>query len=237
MKKFDRLRRKAKSGTMLFGLAVIILLAGCSKKAGAELLLDEVAKTAETQRIGDGLVQETTEQSKADKPEQMAEDLVREDTDALEDSCYVHICGAVVRPGVYELVSGSRIYEAVELAGGFTAEAAESYVNQAGVIVDGMKVVIPSEEEAKEWDIQDTQAGITLDDSEGVWHSTQRKVNLNTASVEELCTLTGIGESRAGSIIAYREQHGGFSSIEEIMQVEGIKEGAFAKIKDKISVQ
>lgn len=237
MKKFDLLSRKAKSGTMLFALAVIVLLAGCGKKAGAELLLDEVAKTAETERIGDGLTQETTEQNKADEPEQKAEDRIQESMDALEDFCYVHICGAVVRPGVYKLAGGSRIYEAVELAGGFTAEAAESYVNQAGMITDGMKVVIPSVKEAKEWNIQDTQAGITLDGSEGTRYSTQQKVNLNTASVEELCTLTGIGESRAGSIIAYREQHGGFSAIEEIMQVEGIKEGAFAKIKDKISVQ
>lgn len=237
MKKFDVLKRKAKAGTMLFALAVIVLLAGCGKKAGAELLLDEVAKTAETERIGDGLTQETTEQNKADEPEQKAEDRIQESADALEDFCYVHICGAVVRPGVYKLAGGSRIYEAVELAGGFTAEAAESYVNQAGMITDGMKVVIPSVKEAKEWNIQDTQAGITVDGSEGTRHSTQQKVNLNTASMEELCTLTGIGESRAGSIIAYREQHGGFSAIEEIMQVEGIKEGAFAKIKDKISVQ
>ena len=141
-----------------------------------------------------------------------------------ESTLFVHICGQVVSPGVYELPLGSRIYEAVEAAGGFTQEAEQNYVNLAQVLEDGLQIEIPDKEGALEKKQQEAAAADGL-------------VDINTATKQQLCTLPGVGEGKADSIIAYRESNGGFSSIEEIMKVEGIKEGMFARIKDKICVR
>lgn len=137
---------------------------------------------------------------------------------------YVHICGEVKNPGVYQVPEGSRIFQAVEQAGGFTDEAASRYLNLAELTEDGMKICVPSEEEAEE-------GGFSL-----LGEEPPGKVNINTAGPEELMTLTGIGEARAADIIRYREENGGFRTVEDIMKVPGIKEGAFEKIKDQISV-
>lgn len=136
---------------------------------------------------------------------------------------YVHICGEVKNPGVYELPEGSRIFEAVEAAGGFTEYAAQASLNQAQQVSDGTQIVILSLDEAEE------KARREQEQAAGI-------VNLNTASKEQLMTLAGIGESRAEDILRYREESGGFQSIEEIMNVPGIKESAYLKIKDSITV-
>ena len=136
---------------------------------------------------------------------------------------YVHICGEVNNPGVYELAEGSRIFEAVEAAGGFTEEAAQASLNLAQVISDEEQIVILTQEEAAE------KARLEREQAAGI-------VNLNTASKEQLMTLTGIGESRAEDILRYRQESGGFQAIEEIMNVPGIKESAYLKIKDSITV-
>ncbi len=137
---------------------------------------------------------------------------------------YVHICGEVECPGVYQVPEGSRIFQAVEQAGGFTDEAASQYLNLAEPTEDGMKICVPSVKEAEE-------KGLSL------WgEETAGRININKAGAEELMTLTGIGESRAADIIRYREENGGFRTVEDIMKVPGIKEGAFEKIKDQISV-
>lgn len=137
--------------------------------------------------------------------------------------CFVHICGEVNAPGVYELPEGSRIFEAVESAGGFTDEASEESLNLAEVISDGMQIVILSEEEVK---LQQEAAD----------NLASGLVNINKASKEQLMTLPGIGESRAEDILRYREESGGFETIEDIMKVSGIKDAAFQKIKDSIVV-
>lgn len=136
---------------------------------------------------------------------------------------YVHICGAVSAPGVYELPEGSRIFEAVEAAGGFTEEAAQASLNLAQVISDEEQIVILTKEEVE------SKARMEREQQAGI-------VNLNTASKEQLMTLPGIGESRAEDIIRYRKESGGFQSVEEIMNVPGIKESAYLKIKDSITV-
>ena len=141
---------------------------------------------------------------------------------------YIYVCGEVNAPGVYKLPAGGRIYEAIEMAGGLTEEAAETYVNQAEILEDGQKVYIPSREEAE----ASPAAGEVQ--AEG---STDGKVNLNTASKEELMELPGIGASRAEDIIAYREEHGGFDAIDEVKHISGIKDAVFAKIKDMITVR
>lgn len=133
----------------------------------------------------------------------------------------IYVCGAVERPGVYELPAGSRVYEALEAAGGMTPEADQTYLNQAEFIEDGQQIYVPAQEET---------TTVKTTDKQG-------KVNINTATIEELMTLTGIGEAKAGSIIQYRETNGKFHSIEELMQIEGIKRGVFNKIKEQIVVK
>lgn len=145
-----------------------------------------------------------------------------------QDTCFVHICGAVNEPGVYQLPEGSRIYQAVEMAGGFLPEADERCLNLAAVVADGMQITVYTKEEAA----TAVQSGGGMEDS-GTYPS---KIDINTAGKEALMTLKGIGESRAEAIIAYREEHGPFEQIEDIMLVPGIKDGAFQKIKADITV-
>ena len=160
----------------------------------------------------------------------------------------VHICGAVSAPGVYELPAGSRIIDAVEAGGGFLPEADEACCNLAEEIVDGCQIYIMTKSESCADGQTEKKAGIqTSPDSD--MQTTDRNVrsnsatalenglvNLNTADVAALMTLPGIGESRAKAIISYREQHGAFAQIEDIMKISGIKQAAFSKIKDKITV-
>ena len=138
---------------------------------------------------------------------------------------YVHICGAVINPGVYQVPAGTRVYQALELAGGSSDDAYLSGINLADKLADGQKVYIPAEGENAE--------GILSTDSGGVQSV---MVNINTASEAELMTLPGIGQSRAKDIINYRVKNGLFESIDDIMKVSGIKEAAFEKIKDLIKV-
>ena len=149
------------------------------------------------------------------------ETVLAKDTERVE-KIYIHICGEVKHPGVYELNAGSRIFEAVEAAGGFTKKAAQHSVNQAQILSDGQQLYIFSDDE-----VQNQSA-----ENQG---KDQGKVDINRASKEELMTLPGIGESKADAIIRYREERGGFSSIEAIMEIEGIKEGVFRKIEDQIT--
>ena len=160
----------------------------------------------------------------------------------------VHICGAVSAPGVYELPAGSRIIDAVEAGGGFLPEADEACCNLAEEIVDGCQIYIMTKSESCADGQAEKKAGIqTSPDSD--MQTTDRNVrsnsapalenglvNLNTADVAALMTLPGIGESRAKAIISYREQQGAFTKIEDIMKISGIKQAAFSKIKDKITV-
>lgn len=150
---------------------------------------------------------------------------------------FVDVCGAVNQPGVYEMSSDSRVFQAIEAAGGMREDASGISVNQAQPLCDGQQVYVPTFQEAEERnltpvvsEIQDGQTGTEMDAGTGL-------VNLNTADIQTLKTLSGIGDSKAQAILAYREEHGGFSSIEEVMQVPGIKENIFSKIKDKIEVK
>lgn len=150
---------------------------------------------------------------------------------------YVDVCGAVAEPGVFCLPEGSRVFQAIEAAGGFLPEAAENYVNRAQGLSDGEQLYVPTREEALTMERTDT-APAGEENGEGAESGTEHagKVNLNTADESELCTLTGVGASKAKAIIAYREENGPFVSIEDLMKVEGIKEGTFHKIKDEIEV-
>lgn len=167
---------------------------------------------------------------------------------------YVDVCGAVVNPGVYELSSDSRVFQAIEKAGGYLPGAAASYLNRARSLYDGQQIYVPTQEEVDSQTIPLTQDETAQDgvvqegtaqtrtaadntaDGTGSTQAGQR-INLNTADVSQLSTLTGVGESKALAIIAYRGENGPFTSIEDIMNVPGIKEGTYEKIKDKIAIE
>ncbi len=143
--------------------------------------------------------------------------------------CYIYVCGAVVSPGVYMLPENSRIFEAIASAGGLTEDAAKDAVNQAAFVTDGQMLRIPTMEEAAE------SAEALADGTDG--SSTEDgRLDINRATVAEFMTLPGIGQSKAESIVAYREAKGTFSSVEDLMKVDGIKEGVFNKIKNSIKV-
>lgn len=144
----------------------------------------------------------------------------------------VYVCGAVNEPGIYTLPAGSRLYEVLALAGGFSAEADSAYHNLARTIVDGERIYILSCAETKEL--------TTIQKVEGEETARQMEdslINLNTATVEQLMSLPGIGEAKAANIVEYRKQIGNFTAVEEIMNVSGIGEAMFEKIKDKIAVK
>ena len=147
---------------------------------------------------------------------------------------FVHVCGQVNAPAVYEFEKGARVVEAIEKAGGFMENAATDYLNLAKVLTDGEKIYVPDKEEALGLNPVnvDTAQGNVADAKD-----TNTKVNINTASKEELLSLKGIGDSRAQDIINYRTENGKFAAIEDIMKVPGIKQGAFNKIKDNIRVE
>lgn len=225
-------------GKLAAGLLLLALfMTGCRRRPEAELSLRELTPEVKVELAAQEQSGVEIEKETETVPAAKEQTEWQGEWESAEPAfCYVHICGEVKRPGVYKLAAGSRVYEAVELAGGFCESAAQGYVNQAALLEDGMKIVIPSELDLpKDWELTQKDAGIYPKADEA--GTKEQKVNLNTASIEQLCTLPGIGESRAKSIIAYREAHGGFDSPEEIMQVEGIKEGAYSKIKDKISIK
>ena len=144
----------------------------------------------------------------------------------------VDVKGAVQVPGLYVALDGERVFDLVEKAGGFTAEADRNRVNLAQIVEDQMVIYVPLIGEGEE-NIS-LQAGIG---SVGTGNAQEeQKVNLNTASEVELQTLTGIGPSKAAAIIQYRTENGPFKSIEELKNISGIGEKTFEKLKEDIAI-
>ena len=150
-----------------------------------------------------------------------------------EEKIFVHVIGAINNSGIIEAPKDSRLYEIVELAGGLKEEADETLINLASIITDGEKIIIPYKEnnlEDKGNKKINELYNSTLEKSNG-------KININTASIEELKTLTGIGQSTAEKIINYRNEVSKFEKIEDIKNVSGIGDSKFNSIKDKIVVK
>lgn len=245
--------------------SVCVLMCGCTRRE--QLVLENTAVGLKEQTETGQPVQEHGEPERSDLPEssKSLQDVTQQgaseqQTPSGEDeqpkTIYVHVCGAVRNPDVYELPAESRVYEAVLAAGGFTEEADSSYVNQAQKLSDGVKLVIPTweqtqvfaaegeeEAEAEIGIVGETQnsdsAGITgtKQSGTGVGAPSDGRININTASETELCNIPGIGAVRAAAIVAYRQEKGGFTSVEDIMNVSGIKEGTYEKIRDSITVK
>ena len=141
---------------------------------------------------------------------------------------YVHIDGEVKNPGVYKMKIGDRVNDAIQAAGGLTENAEKSKINLATKLKDEMKIHISKIGETN----SDLSNESKDDNSDG---NNSKLININTASKEELCKLTGIGENKAKLIIEYREKNK-FTKIEDITKVSGIGKKTFEKIKNDITV-
>lgn len=161
---------------------------------------------------------ELVEQGDEAKTEEVIEEL-------LPEKIYVQVSGAVANPDVYELPTGSRVYAAIEAAGGLLSSADDSDINQAALLEDGQKLYIYTIEEAQNAREQEMLA--EADDG---------LININTATAEELQTLPGIGQAKAQQIVAHREANGDFSSVEDIKNVSGIGDGIFNQINSLIKI-
>ena len=258
-------------GTVFFCICAVLFLCGCTRRAEGADGLDEIFLAGADEASGQGKLPEGNGQeaedvsgsiSASDQNAQLEEDATDQSpgrspsgsynmTEVSEKhDCYVYICGAVRKPGVYRMEQDERIYAVIERAGGFAEEACEEYVNQALRVVDGLKIWIPTVEEAKETEAAGSAgagndglvypAGGGYPEQEGDSRAQMQRedglVNINTAGEEQLCTLTGIGKAKAQAIIAYRGEHGNFIRPEDIMKVAGIKQSGYDKIREQISV-
>ena len=144
---------------------------------------------------------------------------------------YVDVGGEVNYPGLYSLPEGSRVNDAIIIAGGTTEKADLSEVNLAYILSDALKITIPK----KEVEIKKKKAIVSKSINISNNNSDSGKVNINTASKEQLKTLSGIGDSTAEKIIKYREENGTFGNTEELKKVSGIGESKYNKIADNIT--
>lgn len=241
-----------KRGTMLKRKIVYLcicltcmFLCGCSGSADEVILIGSQEGVISTDSSGDG--EETSSQGIADEHISVRLEKNRremtstvnifsvDEADA-QEMIRIYICGAVIAPGVVEIPQGSRKEDALAAAGGFAENADRTYVNLADWVQDGEMVYFPTEEEVNSGQIGITRGPAQVFITQSLAVDENGLVNINTADATLLCTLPGIGESRAADIIAYREENGFFQSCEDIMSVPGIKTGLYEKICDKITV-
>lgn len=156
-----------------------------------------------------------------------------QEVEETEERIYVHIEGAVSFPGVKEVAKGTRLFELIEMAGGETIDADIRQVNLASMVKDEQKIYIPFRKEESDDASTDERREASMEITESFENG---RVNINQATVEELETLTGIGPSMAQKIVDYREEHGLFSSVEDIQQVSGIGSAKYEKMKEEITV-
>ena len=146
---------------------------------------------------------------------------------ATPSTVIVHVTGSVASPGVYDLPEGARVVDAIEAAGGAKRGAERGALNLAAVLVDGQQVVVPRAGEAP---VPSATAGAAPGTTAGTL------VNVNTATADELETLPGIGEVLAATIVQHREEHGPFTSVDQLLDVSGIGEVTLEEIRDLVTV-
>ncbi len=212
---------KKELGKVLVGvLSCCMFLSGCKSASQDEILWNLGEESVEAEIVLEEPI----------VPVDETNGILEETTDVQESKIYVYICGAVREPGVYEIAEGSRLFELIDASGGMLESADATSQNLARVVQDGEQIQILTKEEAEEQ--RKCGVAVTTDN----FDKKQGLVNINTATVQELTTLTGIGESRALAIIAYREENGLFQSIDGIKKVTGIKDGLFERIKNQITI-
>ena len=162
---------------------------------------------------------------------------VEETTTMIPQNCYVDIKGEVLRPGVYEFSCESRVQEVIKKAGGFTEEADETKINLAQKITDQMQLIVPNVHSKQEGGV--TEGNSEKGNSSNSTPSNSKKgtVNINTATLEELQTIKGIGKKKAEAILQYRKEHGAFRTKEDLLQVKGIGKKALEAIESQVTFQ
>lgn len=165
---------------------------------------------------------------------------ITEEEEVLEEikTIFVDVGGEVLNPGLYELEENSRVNDAINIAGGVTDKADLTDVNLAYILSDAIKVVIPKKETKKATVSIKTVPKVvtTTISTEETTQKDSNMININTATKEQLKTLTGIGDSTAQKIIDYRNEKGNYKKIEDVKNVSGIGDSKYEKIKDKITI-
>lgn len=144
----------------------------------------------------------------------------------------IHVTGGVISPGVYQIPVESRTIDAITAAGGFSSNAADGNLNLAEKVSDGQKIIVPLKNE-NQFSQSDTSANLNGQTKT----NSQNLINVNIADLDLLSTLPGIGPTKAEDIIAYRNAHGAFLSIDELMKVNGIGPVNYEKIKDLVTLR
>ncbi len=208
-----------KRRTIIFVLIVVISLLGTQylqpKKLTAIILQEQNQEAV--------IINETeTSENSIFEPEIQSKEIV------------IHVAGAVENPGVYVLYEGQRIEDAIQKAG--IAENADAdALNRAAILTDGQKIVVPSSAESH---IIDQEVNTTVQNDTGIASPDHRstKININTATQAQLMKLPGIGEVKAAAVIRYRNEHGGFQTVEQLLQVNGIGTAIYSQISDFVYV-
>ena len=193
----------------IFTLIFCAFLCGCTQETQYDIGADVIAT-------------ESSGEMSNDTDENADTSDITGSSSAVNTIC-VYVCGNVASPGVYDMKEGSRVYEAIEAAGGIVGEVDATQINMAQKLSDGQQITV-------------TEEGLAQQTSSGGTSGGSAKVNINTASADELMTLSGIGESRAEAIIDYRTRYGNFESVDELMNISGIGEKMLAKIIDNIEI-
>lgn len=239
----------------------LYMLSACSSKS---YLQKSQEQTAAEKSNGNN----STEGSQSEKNKSTEDEASQGDK---SDDCYIQITGAVNKPGVYQCAKGTRLFQLVDMAGGFRVDSYTDNLNLASEVYDGDKILIYTLDDANyilftggelnSFGSSGSASGGSGSGASGNGSCSSGssasgsgssgsssnsgsnssagnggQVNINTASLEELTTLTGIGETRARAIIEYRQQAGGFSSKEELKNVSGIGETTYGKLSDQICV-
>lgn len=204
--------------TVIFLFLILCMTAvntGCQKKQETDFILENPKEHTDNEKQTEG--NKDIKEGKSDSEKEKS-----------TENIFVYVCGAVQKSGVYELLPGQRICDAIAAAGGLSEQAAGDSLNQAEVLSDGQMLRVLTKEEATAATVQPGQ--------ETAESSRDGRVDINTADASALMSLPGIGQSKADAIIAYRNEHGAFKAPEELMNISGIKEGVYQKIKDSIKV-
>ena len=164
------------------------------------------------------------------------EEIKNENNPENPEMIFVHVCGAVKKEGVYQVINSARVVDAIKAAGGLTKAAASYGINQAELLKDGMQIYIPTKKEVKVNKVIPSGLPSVTGASDISKNANTEIVNINTATKEELMRLNGVGEAKAALIINFRETNGGFKNINDLMKIKGIKQKFFDKIKDSICV-
>lgn len=219
---------------IVIDVMLIVLLMFCFSACGKEkkenVFLSETENESKTEIMEDNNGDNRNYDKSSDLKETL-DDVVLDET--LTKIIYVQVNGAVNNPGVYKIEKEMRVFEVIELAGGVATNGATEAVNMARPVTDEMVIYVPTKEEVIQGFSEETETVFEeyeLNDNEIIL------ININTASIDELMTLSGIGEAKAKQIIEYRKENGRFNDISEIMNISGIKQSAFEKIKDYITV-